>query len=282
MVEKLARLAAYLPLAGTALILILQDFVHGFLSSFTLGPAVASMAVSIILLIWYFETALRREERSLDRLSAEVSRLAGEQQKIAGTAAPNLQHVSMNEAFQIAAGLVPSVKHLRVYAVTSQQIISFLQHSGITAERCSLLIRKPTAALPLMASQLDAAVAEWKALAGRGLVGSLEIRRYDFPPLEYEVIFDSAFMILGLYDPGAAKSSVAAPSYGTYVRKPFAVDSRSPAGAEMISEYSDRFDCLFEWCREAAPARKGRAAAGQGRSSQSASSKAAPNGAASP
>jgi hypothetical protein len=277
MVEKLARLAAYLPLAGTALILILQDFVSGFLSSFTLGPAVASMAVSVILLIWYFEAALRRQEQSLGRLSAEVSRLAGEQEKIAGQAVPNFQHVSMGEAFQTAAGLVPRVKHLRVYAVTSQQIISFLQHSGITVERCSLLIRKPTAGLPLLASQLDAAVADWTALAAGGLVGSLDIRRYDFPPLEYEVIFDSAFMILGLYDPSKAFSS-----YGTYVRSPFAIDSRSLAGAEMIREYSERFDFLFAWCREAAPGRKSPAAAGRSRPPQSANSKAAPNSAASP
>jgi hypothetical protein len=276
MVEKLARLAAYLPLAGTALILILQDFVPGFLSSFTLGPAVASMAASVILLIWYFEAALRRQEQSLDRLSADVSRLAGEQQKIAGQAVPSFQHVSMGEAFQMAAGLVPRVKHLRVYAVTSQQIISFLQHSGITVERCSLLIRKPAADLPLLASQLDAAVADWKALADGGLVDSLQIRRYDFPPLEYEVIFDSAFMILGLYDPSKYNS------YGTYVRSPFAIDSRSPAGAEMIREYSDRFDCLFEWSREAAPGRKGRPAGGRGRTPQSASSKTAPDGPASP
>jgi hypothetical protein len=277
MVEKFARLAAYLPLGGTALILILKDFVPGFLSSFTLGPAVASMAVSVVLLTWYFEAALRRQEKTLGRLPTEVARLAGEQQKAVGQAVvPNFQHVSMGEAFQMAAGLAPRVKHLRVYAVTSQQIVSFLQHSGITAERCSLLIRKPTADLPLLASQLDASVAEWKALAGRGLVGSLQIRRYDFPPLDYEVIFDSAFMIMGLYEPSEAHS------YGTNVRSPFAIDSRSLAGAEMIAEYSSRFDYLFEWCREAAPGKKSPPAATRSRPRRPASSKAAPSSAASP
>ncbi len=207
MVEKFGRLAAYLPLLGTAFILIFQDFFKGFLPAFTLGPAVAAMATSIILLIWYIEGALRRQEQSLDRLSDAVSRLAGEQQKISEQAAPNFRQVSLGEAFQMAADLAPRVKHLRVYAATSQQIISFLQHSGITAEKCSLLIRKPAPDLPLMKSQLDAAVQDWKVLADQGLVGSLEIRRYDFPPIEYEAIFDSAFLILGLYHP----STTAAP-----------------------------------------------------------------------
>jgi hypothetical protein len=177
-----------------------------------------------------FVAELRRARRgrsgvrlrdSAHRLSAEVSRVAGGQQKITEQAAPNFQHLSMGDAFQEAAGAVPRVTHLKVYAVTSQQVVSFLQHSGITAERCSLLIRKPEAGLPLQASQLDAVIAEWKALVGQGLIGSLDIRRYDFPPLEYQVVFDSAFMILGLYDPSTAQYHPgAARPYGTYVRRP--------------------------------------------------------------
>lgn len=273
MVEKFGRLVAYLPLLGTALILVLQDFFKSFLPDFTLGPAVAAMATSIILLIWYFERALRRQEQSLDRLSAAVSRLADEQQKISEQAVPNFRQVSLGEAFQMAAGFVPRVRHLRVYAVTSQQIISFLQHSGITAERCSVLIRKPTAGLPLMKSQLDAVVQDWKVLADQGLVGSLEIRRYDFPPLEYEAIFDSAFLILGLYHPSAAES------YGVRVRMPIAIHSQSASGSEMIREYIARFDCLFESCREAAASKKGQPSARQTGRLQPANSKTTPHAA---
>lgn len=120
MVEKFRRLVAYLPLAGTALILILQDFVKGFLSAFTVGPAVAAMATSIILLIWYFESTVRRQEQASGRLSAAVDRMEAEQQKISEQVVPNFRQVSMGEGFRIAAGAVPRVRHLRIYAVTSQ------------------------------------------------------------------------------------------------------------------------------------------------------------------
>jgi hypothetical protein len=250
MAEKYGRLVAYLPLVGTALILIAQDFLKGFLPAFTLGPAVAALAVSIILLIWYFERALKKEEQALDHLSQVVSGLAAGQQKLCEQVAPDLRRVSLGEAFQIASAVVPRVKQLRVYAVTSQQIISFLEHSGISAERCSLLIREPVAGLPLLNSQLEATILNWKALADQGLIGSLEIRRYDFQPLEYEVIFDSFFMINGLYHPCTAES------YGVRVRTPLAIQAQSASGTTMISEHIARFDCLFESCSAGTAGRK--------------------------
>jgi len=221
------------------------------------------------LLIWYFESAVRRQEQEFGRLSAVVERMEAGQQKIAEQVVPNFRQVSLSKAFQIAAGTVPRVGHLRVYAVTSQQIISFLQHSGISAERCSLLIRKPVAGLPLMNSQLEATILDWKALEAQGLIGSLEIRRYDFPPLEYEVMFDSSFLISGLYHPSTAES------YGVRVRSPIVVHARSSSGAEMISEHIERFDSLFESCQLGTTGKKGASAAQQGRRRQVSTSKAA-------
>jgi hypothetical protein len=258
MAEKYGRLVAYLPLVSTALILIAQDFLKGFLPAFTLGPAVAALAVSIILLIWYFERALKREEQALDHLSQVITGLAAGQQKLCEQVAPDFRYVSLGEAFQIASAVVPSAKQLRIYAVTSQQIISFLQHSGISVERCSLLIREPVAGLPLLNSQLEATILNWKALADQGVIGSLEIRRYDFHPLDYEAIFDSSFLINGLYHPSAAES------YGVRVRRPLAVQAQSASGAAMISEHIERFDCLFESCSARTAGRKSpRTAAGR-------------------
>jgi hypothetical protein len=127
-----------------------------------------------------------------------------------------------------------------------------------------------------MNSQLDAAVLDWKALAGQGLIGSLEIGRYDFCPLEYEAILDSSFLIHGLYHPSAAES------YGVRVRSPIAVHAQSSSGAEMISEHIKRFDYMFESCREKAAGKKGPPAARPARRLQASSSGPAPRGAAAP
>lgn len=240
LLDKYERLLVYLPLVGTALVLILQDFFQGFLSDLNLKAAVAAVAIAIIFLIWYLETRIARFRNSFDRLTTEIRNTAQLQPALLQELTSNFQIISLGDAFRRAAQYTPKVKHLRIYAITSAQMVSFFEHSGITAEACSVLVNKAPANRPLMAGQIEAAIQGWRALVDNGRIGSVEIRKYDFFPTEYEAIFDSTFLIFGLFQPSETQTS------GARVRHPIAVNSQSLPGARIISEFAERFDGLFQ------------------------------------
>jgi hypothetical protein len=240
--EKYERLVVYLPLVGTAFILIIQDFFQGFLSSISLNIAVAGMAIAIILLVWHLETRIAKLTDSVDHLATQVNHMAKQQPLLLREASSNFQITSLGDAFRAASSVTPKVQHLRIYSITSAQMVSFLQHSGILVDRCSLLISKSTRGRPLMESQIEAAIQGWRALVENGSIALIEIRRYDFFPTEYEAIFDATFLILGLFHPSANETS------GARVRDPMTIHAQSSSGAKIVSEFTDRFDRLFESC----------------------------------
>ena len=241
-VEKYERLAVYIPLAGTALILVIQNFFQGFLRDISLNIAIAAISIAIILLIWYLEAQMNTLRLSFDKLSTQVERLAEQQPLLLREGSSNFQIVTLGDAFRSAAILAPRVQHLRIYSITSAQMVSFLEHSGIVVDRCSLLISRATSGQPLMEGQIEAALQGWRALVENGKINSLEVRRYDFYPTEYEAIFDSTFLIVGLFDPSPAQTS------GARVRNPISVNAHSVAGAKFVSEFVERFDGLFQVC----------------------------------
>lgn len=240
--EKYERLAVYIPLAGTAIILVIQNFFQGFLKDLSLNVAIAAISAAIILLIWYLEARVNTLRLSFDKLSGQVEHLAEQQPLLLREGSSNFQIVTLSEAFRVAASHTPQVQHLRIYSITSAQMVSFLEHSGIIVDRCSLLISKATSGRPLMEGQIEAALQGWRALVENGKIISLEVRRYDFFPTEYEAIFDSAFLVIGLFDPSPAQTS------GARVRKPITVHANSQAGASVVSEFVERFDVMFQIC----------------------------------
>lgn len=241
MLEKYERLLVYLPLVGTALLLILQDFFQGLLKDVRLNIAIAAMAVAIILLVWYLETRINTMNKSFEHLAGQVEKVARQQPKLLREASSILQIVSLGEAFRLASNITPRVQHLRIYSITSAQMVSFLQHSGIVVDRCSLLISQPTQR-PLMEAQIEAAIQGWRALVESGTIAHVEIRRYDFFPTEYEAIFDSSFLVVGLFHPSPSETS------GARVRDPMVVHGQSAMGTKVVLEYTDRFDRLFQSC----------------------------------
>lgn len=242
MLEKYERLVVYLPLIGTAVILIIQDFFQGFLKDVNLNIAIAAIAVAIILLIWYIETRMTKLRTSFDHLTTQVEELAEQQPRLLREASSNFQIVTLSDAFRTAASLAPRIQHLRIYSITSAQMVSFLEHSGIIVDKCSLLVSKPTADRPLMEGQIQAALQGWRALVENGIINSIEVRRYNFYPTEYEAIFDSTFLIVGLFHPSPSQTS------GARVRNPITIHGQSSPGANIVSEFIERFDGLFDFC----------------------------------
>lgn len=224
------------------MILIIQDFFQGFLKDISLNVAIAAIAAAIILLIWYLETRIIKLGTSFDHLTTQVKELAEQQPRLLREASSNFQIVTLSDAFRTAATIAPRIQHLRIYSITSAQMVSFLEHSGIIVDKCSLLISRPTDDRPLMEGQIQAALQGWRALVESGIINTINVRRYNFYPTEYEAIFDSAFLIVGLFHPSPSQTS------GARVRNPITVHGQSSPGANIVSEFIERFDALFDFC----------------------------------
>src|SRR3954447_3751751 len=138
-VKVVERLAAYLPIVGTAGVLIIQNFFPDFLKSVTPNLAIGAMALSFILLAWYLEGRIERFENGFVELKSSVQNLAEEQPRLLGEASSNYQLMELSGAFREAYRVRPQVSHLRIFALSGSQMSVFLQHSGIVVERCSLM-----------------------------------------------------------------------------------------------------------------------------------------------
>ena len=141
------------------------------------------------------------------------------------------------------------MEHLRVYAISSGQIVHFVNHNKLKIDRCSVLIESkdhyPDARQrEIFKTQALSAIHDWRSLVDAGRIGCLEVLRYDFHPIEYECIFDDKYLILGLYDSIDTEYSTVG------VRDAVTVHAGSLAGARVIAEFVDRYDALFLHCRD--------------------------------
>lgn len=155
-----------------------------------------------------------------------------------------LSKMSLSKAIADSIATREEISHLRIYAISSQQILSFINSHPTRIKQCDLLIRGiPEGELnSLFRSQIITVISDWKRLQRQGKVDRLTIRLYDFFPTEYHCIIDQDFLILGLYDSTPDDYS------GVGVRNPVLVTSISHQGTSLIEEYLMRFDNLFAVC----------------------------------
>src|SRR5207248_4529061 len=131
MFKRFERLAAYLPLAGTATILVVQNFFQGFLTSFGSNLALATMAISFILVAWHLEGRIGSLTRSVGNLSDRIVHLTLDQPRILAAATSNFQFMPLGDGFKLAADTVGRVDHLRVFAASGSQMHTFIQHNKL-------------------------------------------------------------------------------------------------------------------------------------------------------
>ena len=82
--HRFERIAAYIPLFGTSVILLVQNFMQGFLAGMKINAAIATLALSFILLAWYLESRIQRFETVFGELKTAVDSLAQEQPRLLG------------------------------------------------------------------------------------------------------------------------------------------------------------------------------------------------------
>jgi hypothetical protein len=260
--SKLSRLlqlaSTYLPLIATIAVLLVSTFDAALLDKVPLSSLLALMALSFIFIAVHLVQRLGEAESSTQSLGKTVAQLeTGISDRLTAletthkdylnATAPVIRIGSLAEAFSHALGGRQRIGHLRVYAISSQEVYSFISNSTLTIDRCSLLIQAPPDATSDFAVQVRLNATNWRKLAeGRDRrISKLEIRSYDYFPTDYEVLIDSDALILGLFDYDPDDYS------HVRLRASTVFEATSPAAERLIAEFSDRFDGLFDACLSA-------------------------------
>lgn len=251
---KLARLlqltSTYLPLAGTVVVLLVATFDSSLLDRIPLSLLLAIMATSFVFVAVHLEQRLSAVQISVETLAQSaadrLSALEGTQRSYLEATTPSLRTGSLAEAFSRALRGRDRIGHLRVYAISSQQVFSFISNSKVMVDRCSLLIQGfPPDDRSDFAHQVGLVARDWRRLADQGRIRDLEIQSYDYFPTDYEILVDSDALILGLFDYDSNDYSKVG------LRAATLVEGSSPEGENLIIEFRDRYDRLFEACKTA-------------------------------
>jgi hypothetical protein len=248
LLRPLQLVSTYLPLAGTVVLLLITTFDSGLLKSISPSLLLAIMAVSFLFVAVHLETRLAELNATIVTLGgALTSRVAAlettQKEYLQATVSP-LRTATLGEVFQLALRNRGHVGHLRVYAISSQQILGFVRNHSFHIDRCSLLVRWFSADdRSDFAAQVRLVLDDWAKLHRAGRIGELDISFYDFFPSEYEVIFDTTALILGLYDLDPEDYS------GVKVRDATLIEGGPPSAQQIIHEFCDRFDGLHAACK---------------------------------
>jgi hypothetical protein len=243
----LERISTYLPLVGTVLILLIATFYSDVLKAIPLSLLLAIMTISFVLTAVHLESQLHVNSEVVRQFAKRMRSLEETQREYLKITLPPMRTVPLAEGFELASARLSRIDHLRVFAISSQQILGFMRFHPFEIENCSLLLRgfaDDDEAHRDFRKQIELVVRDWRALQRDGRIKNLTVRSYDFFPTEYECIFDNDFILLGLYDSDPNDYSE------VRVRKVAMIESSTLPAELMIAEYIDRFDKLFEVCKD--------------------------------
>ncbi len=227
-------------------VLLVQTFVPQTISKLPLEATCAILAGSVLFLIWHVESTLLKSAANLEKMSSAVSLLSSTQAEFIDSTKV-LNQTTLGTAFSEICGKTHRIGTLRIYAISAQQVLSFLKFFSVHIDECRILLRgfdPGECTNPDFANQIKLVVADWHRMQREGRISRLEIRHYNFHPTEYEVIFDRENLIQGLYDSDPEDYS------GVTVRDPIIVRASSDGAKMVISEFADRFDKLFDICKD--------------------------------
>ncbi|MFC5472143.1 class I SAM-dependent methyltransferase [Cohnella suwonensis] len=149
----------------------------------------------------------------------------------------------LSDAFIRITSKKKEIKHLRVFAVTTNQIytqVENLVRDDVSIRKCTIMVRDfewndPTRNEEVV-KEIDMFIKRWRQLHREGIIQELEIVRYSFLPTEYQCIFDDEYMILGLYQPSKTDDA------SVTVVKPIVISKGLAEGKAIIDTYTERFD----------------------------------------
>lgn len=114
--------------------------------------------------------------------------------------------VSITEAINLATEKKNKFKHIRIFASTTGDIVIPISHKigNLEIEKCTILIRSEKSVLDKkqstnITSRVNEVMYQWKELKDKGKIKELEIKKYDYIPPFYVMIFDNNILIKGLF-----------------------------------------------------------------------------------
>lgn len=240
-----ARMVAYVPAVLFVVVVPLADYFPSILDGVKINHLMTLVVLSTLGIGIHLEARFSEELGGIVGLRKELATLRQEQKERLDHIGRSVVSTTFSEAFERQALLKNHVETLRVFAISSAQIVSFMNIRKLTVEKCYLLLRgfdEHDTIHREFNAQIQLAIRDWQRLTKEGKIHSLEIRSYDFLPTEYQVIFDSDSMISGLYDSDPTDYSE------VKVREPVLVDGSTIDGRTLIAKYIARFDILFQQC----------------------------------
>ncbi len=133
-----------------------------------------------------------------------------------------------------------SYEKLRILANSTNVVLPHFQESDLIINECEIILRTPKANETLFANYIDTVEQDWRNLKEKGKITKLTIHFIDTLLLDFQVIFDDKFMLLGI-------NTINEKDWKRYeILETFLVINTSKSSKEMIEEYSKRFDSLFK------------------------------------
>jgi len=241
----LERISAYLPLAGAGLLLALGNFWPSVIDQTSTQILVASVAVSVLLVAVHLESRLASLTAATAASSKSLAQLEGIQTQLIGSATPLARAMSLAQSFELVASRSNHWRNVRIYAISSSQVLSFFRFQNLTAEECTVIIRgfpENEKRWKDLASQTALVVRDWRTLERTGRIKHLTVLSYDYFPSEYTCIFDDQLLLVGLFESDPSDYS------GVRVGPSITYEGSHPDGVPILSAYRERFDILRDAC----------------------------------
>lgn len=157
-----------------------------------------------------------------------------------------LSHHPIKDCISLAVANKNRFDTLRVFASTSEIILPAIRESGLHALKCSLMLQRLDESQGnekaiSMNRKCEGFIESWKGLTSpaQGILGKLDVKRYDFLPNHYFVIFGNAYLIHGLYYPTNIEG------HSVDFMEPILVDFTTASGQKLINKYIYLFDMIF-------------------------------------
>jgi hypothetical protein len=222
-ISKIARYASVAMLFITSLLLIfwpLAQKVLPFSSPTQLFGLCVALLASLIL---------------------ELARRMGQQE--VGESVP-IQRLSIGGAIRAAVDHRKTVTMLRVLASTTETILPALRDTPIQIKSCRVMVRDFSSRVDpdgkAQAAKSDSLVKTWSELPQRKVAEEVTVKRVQFEPTFFVVIFDDRTLIHGLYIPPARSTSA------VHYLEPMLIENGSLASQAIIDMFIRQFDDMFD------------------------------------
>jgi hypothetical protein len=236
---------AYGPLGLFIILTALTNFFPTILDGVSINMLLALSGLCLLGVGFFLQERFRDLEVKHSAVEMALTSLRTTQQSLIDVSRRSFSPTSLADGFRRKASAGLRTRVVRIYAISSQQLLSFFSAENFEADEVRILVR----GIKVLGeennefgSQIRLVMQDWNRLARAGKIASLKIRCYDFLPTEYQIIFDHDSMISGLYDSNPADYS------GVIVRDPVYVDGATSDGRAMLGNYVERFDNLFRKC----------------------------------